>query len=51
MNDHMMVLNVMLGKIAINLKIYGSCEDVIQQTLLLFQVSTLYTGCQSRSCR
>lgn len=38
MSDHLMVLNVMLGKIAINLKVYGSCEDVIALTLSLFQV-------------
>ena len=35
--DHLMVLNVMLGKIATNLKIYGSCDDVITLTLNLFQ--------------
>ena len=37
MNDHLMVLNIMLGKIAVNLKVYSSSEDVIQQTLSLFQ--------------
>lgn len=34
-----MVLNVMLAKIATNLKAFGSCEDVVEQTLTLFQVS------------
>lgn len=33
-----MVLNVMLSKIATNLKVYGSCDDIITQTLNLFQV-------------
>ncbi|KAK9818400.1 hypothetical protein WJX72_012091 [[Myrmecia] bisecta] len=37
LNDHLMVLNVMLGKIATNLKVFGGCEDVIQLTLTLFQ--------------
>ena len=41
MTDHLMVLNVMLSKIAINLKVYGSCEDVIALTLSLFQVRLL----------
>ena len=35
--DHLLVLNVMLGKIATNLKVYGSCDDVITLTLSLFQ--------------
>lgn len=47
MNDHLMVLNVMLSKIAVNLKVYGACEDVIQQTLSLFQVRA--TPCLSIS--
>lgn len=38
MMDHLMVLNAMLGKIAVNLKVYGPVEDLIQQTLSLFQV-------------
>ena len=46
LKDHAMILNVMLSKIAINLKVYGSCDDIITQTLNLFQVwpcSSLYT--------
>lgn len=39
MTDHLMVLNAMLGKIAVNLKVYGPVEDLIQQTLSLFQVT------------
>ena len=39
--DHLMVLNVMLGKIATNLKVYGSCDDVITLTLNLFQARAL----------
>ena len=38
LKDHAMVLNVMLSKIATNLKVYGSCDDIIMQTLNLFQV-------------
>ena len=38
LKDHAMVLNVMLSKIANNLKVYGSCDDIITQTLNLFQV-------------
>ena len=45
MNDHLMVLNIMLGKIAVNLKVYSSSEDVIQQTLSLFQVRPHSLGC------
>ncbi|CAK0751589.1 hypothetical protein CVIRNUC_002079 [Coccomyxa viridis] len=37
LKDHAMVLNVMLSKIATNLKVYGSCDDIITQTLNLFQ--------------
>ena len=39
MMDHLMVLNTMLGKIAVNLKVYGPVEDLIQQTLFLFQAN------------
>ena len=35
--DHLLVLNVMLTKIGTNLKVFGSCEDVVEQTLTLFQ--------------
>ena len=45
MNDHLMVLNIMLGKIAVNLKVYSSSEDVIQQTLSLFQARLHSLGC------
>ncbi|PSC72660.1 exportin-7 isoform X2 isoform A [Micractinium conductrix] len=37
LSDHSMVLNIMLSKIATNLKVFGSCEDVVEQTLTLFQ--------------
>uniref|UniRef100_A0A061RU54 Ran-binding protein n=1 Tax=Tetraselmis sp. GSL018 TaxID=582737 RepID=A0A061RU54_9CHLO len=37
LGDHLMVLNVVLGKIATNLKVYGAAEDIIHQTLCLFQ--------------
>ncbi len=38
LSDHLLVLNVMLSKIATNLKVYGSCDEVITLTLGLFQV-------------
>ena len=38
--DHLLVLNVMLTKIGTNLKVFGSCEDVVEQTLTLFQART-----------
>ena len=41
MADHLMVLNAMLGKVAVNLKVYGPVEDLIQQTLSLFQVAPI----------
>lgn len=41
LSDHLMVLNVMLSKIATNLKVYGSCDEVITLTLGLFQVQYL----------
>ena len=37
LQDHLMVLNVIVGKIAINLKCYAQSEEVIEQTLNLFQ--------------
>ncbi|KAI3436525.1 hypothetical protein D9Q98_005942 [Chlorella vulgaris] len=37
LNDHSTVLNIMLSKIATNLKVFGSCEGVVEQTLTLFQ--------------
>lgn len=46
--DHVTVLNIMLQKIAVNLKAFASCEDVISHTLALFQASfsiqTLFAG-------
>jgi len=36
LNDHLVLLNVIIGKIATNLKCYAECEDVIDQTLSLF---------------
>ena len=38
LSDHLLVLNVMLSKIATNLKVYGACDDVVTATLALFQV-------------
>ena len=37
LQDHLMVLNVIVGKIATNLKCYAQSEEVIEQTLNLFQ--------------
>ena len=39
LRDHLMVLTVILSKIGTNLKVFGSAEDVIQDTLTLFSVS------------
>ncbi|RCV22123.1 hypothetical protein SETIT_4G195400v2 [Setaria italica] len=36
LNDHLVLLNVIVGKIATNLKCYAQCEDVIDHTLSLF---------------
>eukprot|EP00898_Chlorokybus_atmophyticus_P001655 jgi/Chlat1/2490/Chrsp175S02362 len=35
--DHLMVLNVIIGKIATNLKCFTQCEEVIEMSLNLFQ--------------
>ena len=40
LQDHMMVLTVMLTKICTNLKVFGCAEDVIQDSLTLFSVSS-----------
>ena len=48
LTDHLMVLNIMLGKIATNLKVYGSCDAVIQLTLDLFQVPPWQCDVMSR---
>ncbi len=37
LQDHLMVLNMIVGKIATNLKCYAQSEEVIEQTLNLFQ--------------
>jgi exportin-7 len=37
LGDHLAIMAVMLGKIAINLKVYGGCDDVVDATLTLFQ--------------
>eukprot|EP00798_Chlamydomonas_sp_ICE-L_P019293 gene19293-25939_t len=37
LTDHLGVLNVMLSKIAKNLQVYGSSEEIVHQTLTLFQ--------------
>ena len=42
--DHVMVLNIMLQKIAVNLKAFASCEDVVSHTLNLFQASGFTTS-------
>lgn len=36
-SDHLGVMNVMLNKIATNLKVYRGCEQVVEATLTLFQ--------------
>ncbi|KAF3327052.1 exportin-7 isoform X1 [Carex littledalei] len=36
LNDHLVLLNVIVGKIATNLKYYTECEEVIEHTLNLF---------------
>jgi len=36
-DDHVAVMDTLLGKICFNLKVYGSCEDIIDATLGLFQ--------------
>uniref|UniRef100_A0A0D3EMD3 Importin N-terminal domain-containing protein n=1 Tax=Oryza barthii TaxID=65489 RepID=A0A0D3EMD3_9ORYZ len=36
LNDHLVLLNAIVGKIATNLKCYAECEDVIDHTLSLF---------------
>lgn len=38
LRDHLTVLTVILSKIGTNLKVFGSAEDVIQDTLTLFSV-------------
>ena len=42
LRDHLMVLTVMLTKICTNLKVFGSADYVIQDTLGLFSVSHLF---------
>ncbi|KAK1281191.1 hypothetical protein QJS04_geneDACA015059 [Acorus gramineus] len=37
LHDHLLLLNVIVGKIATNLKVYAECEGVIDHTLNLFQ--------------
>lgn len=36
-DDHVAVMDALLGKICFNLKVYGSCDDIIDATLGLFQ--------------
>ncbi|XP_020249688.1 LOW QUALITY PROTEIN: exportin-7 [Asparagus officinalis] len=36
LHDHLVLLNVIIGKIATNLKCYTECEEVIEHTLSLF---------------
>ena len=38
LRDHLTVLTVILSKIGTNLKVFGSADDVIQDTLTLFSV-------------
>ncbi|XAR48327.1 hypothetical protein NMG60_11031103 [Bertholletia excelsa] len=42
LHDHLMVLNVIVGKIAMNLKCYAESEDIINDSLSLF--SEMATG-------
>ena len=42
--DHSMVLNLIVNKIAANLRLYGSCDEIIQATLTLFQVGQACGG-------
>ena len=44
LSDHLMVLNVMLSKIATNLKVYGACDDVVTSTLAFFQARAWAVG-------
>ncbi len=44
LSDHLMVLNVMLSKIATNLKVYGACDDVVTSTLAFFQARARAVG-------
>jgi len=37
LHDHLMVLNLMVSKIATNLKCFKSCTEVVESTLSLFQ--------------
>lgn len=41
LRDHLMGLTVMLTKICTNLKVFGCAEDVIQDSLTLFSVSSV----------
>lgn len=36
--DHSTVLNLIVNKVASNLRLYGGCDDIIQATLTMFQV-------------
>ncbi|XP_060197469.1 uncharacterized protein LOC132626568 isoform X6 [Lycium barbarum] len=43
LHDHMLILNVIVGKIAANLKFYGESEEVISQTLnLMLEMASGY---------
>jgi exportin-7 len=50
LSDHLMVLNVVLGKIATNLKVYGAAEEIIHLTLNLFQVGIIISPHCIDSC-
>lgn len=45
LRDHLAVLNVILTKVATNLKVFGASEEVISLTLTLFQVRVSVWGC------
>ncbi|WOG98164.1 hypothetical protein DCAR_0417505 [Daucus carota subsp. sativus] len=46
-SDHLQVLNVIIGKIATNLKCYAESEDAIAQNLNLFlELASGYTSCK-----
>jgi exportin-7 len=44
LTDHQAVLTVMLQKIATNLKVYGSSEQLVHLTLALFRVREAVQG-------
>jgi hypothetical protein len=45
LNDHLALLNVMLTKIATNLRTYGKAEELVHATLNLFSVGGVQRAC------